>query len=71
MDNPQNGIAGFRLTEHTWMTELGNWIDAISPDGRRAGALLFDPRLVGLPGVRERVVQAVMTDQRLDRKSVV
>lgn len=65
MDNPQNGIAGFRLTEHTWMTELGNWIDAISPDGRRAGALLFDPRLVGLPGVRERVVQAVMTDQRL------
>ncbi|UBU11711.1 protein kinase family protein [Nonomuraea gerenzanensis] len=65
MDNPGNGIAGFRLTEHTWMTELGNWIDAISPDGRRAGALLFDPKLIGLPGVRERVVQAVMTDQRL------
>ncbi|MGR6915245.1 hypothetical protein ACU635_13455 [[Actinomadura] parvosata] len=65
MDNPGNGIAGFRLTEHTWMTELGNWIDAISPDGRRAGALLFDPKLIGLPGVRERVVQAVMADQRL------
>ncbi|GAA2214651.1 hypothetical protein GCM10009850_101160 [Nonomuraea monospora] len=65
MDNPGNGIAGFRLTEHTWMTELGNWIDAISPDGRRAGALLFDPKLIGLPGVRDRVVQAVMTDQRL------
>jgi hypothetical protein len=65
MDNPGNGIAGFRLTEHTWMTELGNWIDAISPDGRRAGALLFDPKVIGLPGVRDRVVQAVMTDQRL------
>ncbi|MEV5500902.1 hypothetical protein AB0M50_36465 [Nonomuraea fuscirosea] len=65
MNNPDNGIAGFRLTEHTWMTELGNWIDAISPDGRRAGALLFDPKIVGLPGVRDRVVQAVMTDQRL------
>jgi hypothetical protein len=65
MNNPSPDIAGFRLTEHTWMTELGNWIDAISPDGRRAGALLFDPRLIGLPGVRERVVQAVMTDQRL------
>lgn len=65
MDSPANDIAGFRLTEHTWMTELGNWIDAISPDGRRAGALLFDPRTIGLPGVRERVVNAVMTDQRL------
>ncbi|MGI5287607.1 hypothetical protein ACQEVF_30310 [Nonomuraea polychroma] len=65
MNNPTNDIAGFRLTEHTWMTELGNWIDAISPDGRRAGALLFDPRIIGLPGVRDRVVQAVMTDQRL------
>ncbi|MFI7114254.1 hypothetical protein ACIBK9_48635 [Nonomuraea sp. NPDC050227] len=65
MDNHRNGIAGFRLTEHTWMTELGNWIDAISPDGRRAGALLFDPRVIGLPGVRERVVNTVMTDQHL------
>ncbi|GAA3666860.1 hypothetical protein GCM10022224_033620 [Nonomuraea antimicrobica] len=65
MNNPASGVAGFRLTEHTWMTELGNWIDAISPDGRRAGALLFDPKIIGLPGVRDRVVQAVMTDQRL------
>ncbi|MEO3873909.1 hypothetical protein ABGB18_34290 [Nonomuraea sp. B12E4] len=65
MGNPGNDIAGFRLTEHTWMTELGNWIDAISPDGRRAGALLFDPKIISVPGVRERVVQAVMTDQRL------
>lgn len=65
MNNPASGIAGFRLTEHTWMTELGNWIDAISPDGRRAGALLFDPKIIGLPGVRDRVVNAVMTDQRL------
>ncbi|KAB8193470.1 hypothetical protein FH608_019740 [Nonomuraea phyllanthi] len=65
MSNPGHGIAGFRLTEHTWVTELGNWIDAISPDGRRAGALLFDPQIIGLPGVRDRVVHAVMTDQRL------
>ncbi|GAA2267543.1 hypothetical protein GCM10010149_05200 [Nonomuraea roseoviolacea subsp. roseoviolacea] len=65
MENARDGIAGFRLTEHTWITEVGNWIDAISPDGRRAGALLFDPRVVGLPGVRDRVVAAVMTDQRL------
>ncbi|MET7333824.1 hypothetical protein [Nonomuraea sp. NPDC005650] len=65
MNNSAPGIAGFRLTEHTWMTELGNWIDAISPDGRRAGALLFDPKIIALPGVRDRVVHAVMTDQRL------
>ncbi|MDF2710166.1 MAG: hypothetical protein K0R62_5818 [Nonomuraea muscovyensis] len=65
MENTRDGIAGFRLTQHTWLTELGNWIDAISPDGRRAGALLFDPRVIGLPGVRERVVAAVLTDQRL------
>ncbi|MFI7635618.1 hypothetical protein [Nonomuraea sp. NPDC049400] len=65
MSNAAHGIAGFRLTEHTWMTELGNWIDAISPDGRRAGALLFDPKIIALPGVRDRVVHAVMTDQRL------
>ncbi|HUR07541.1 MAG TPA: hypothetical protein VM347_33700 [Nonomuraea sp.] len=65
MDNPRHGIAGFRLTENTWITELGNWIDAISPDGRRAGALLFDPKIIGLPGVRERVVATVLTDQRL------
>jgi hypothetical protein len=65
VNNPENDIAGFRLTEHTWITELGNWIDAISPDGRRAGALLFDPKIIGLPGVRDRVVQTVMTDQRL------
>lgn len=65
MSNPRNGIAGFRLTEHTWMTELGNWIDAISPDGRRAGALLFDSTVIGLPGVRDRVVSAVLTDRNL------
>ena len=65
MNNPRQGIAGFRLTEHTWITELGNWIDAISPDGRRAGALLFDSRIIELPGVRDRVVAAVLTDRRL------
>ncbi|MET8001806.1 hypothetical protein [Nonomuraea glycinis] len=65
MTNPRNGIAGFQLTEHTWITEVGNWIDAISPDGRRAGALLFDARIIDTPGVRDRVVAAVLTDRRL------
>ncbi|PZG02067.1 hypothetical protein [Nonomuraea aridisoli] len=65
MDNTEPGIAGFRLTQHTWPTELGHWIDAIAPDGRRAGALLFDQAVIGLPGVRDRVVGAVMTDRRL------
>ncbi|MFG1945239.1 hypothetical protein [Nonomuraea sp. NPDC048826] len=65
MSQPRHGIAGFRLTEHTWITELGNWIDAISPDGRRAGALLFDSRIIELPGVRDRVVAAVLTDRQL------
>ncbi|WP_219471930.1 hypothetical protein [Nonomuraea rhizosphaerae] len=65
MDTSRNDIAGFRLTENTWITELGNWIDAISPDGRRAGALLFDQRIIALPGVRDRVVATVLTDQRL------
>jgi hypothetical protein len=65
MSTPRQGIAGFRLTENTWITELGNWIDAISPDGRRAGALLFGSRVIELPGVRDRVVAAVLTDRRL------
>lgn len=65
MTSPRNGIAGFQLTEHTWITEVGNWIDAISPDGRRAGALLFDARIIDMPGVRDRVVSAVLTDRRL------
>ncbi|MFI7448825.1 hypothetical protein ACIBQX_15115 [Nonomuraea sp. NPDC049714] len=65
MTNPRNGIAGFQLTEHTWITEVGNWIDAISPDGRRAGALLFDARIIDTPGVRDRVVSAVLTDRGL------
>lgn len=62
---PRNGIAGFQLTERTRITELGLWIDSIGPDGRRAGALRFDPKIVGLPGVRERVVETVVSDQRL------
>ncbi|HLU73874.1 MAG TPA: hypothetical protein VKZ82_16920 [Nonomuraea sp.] len=65
MNSPRHGIAGFTLTEHTWITELGNWIDAISPDGRRAGALLFDSTVIGRPGVRDRVVEAALTDRRL------
>src|SRR5690606_31066365 len=58
MNSPRHGIAGFTLTEPTW-------IDAISPDGRRAGALLFDSTVIGRPGVRDRVVEAALTDRRL------
>lgn len=67
---PRNGIAGFQLTERTRITELGTWIDSIGPDGRRAGALRFDPKVVGLPGVRERLVDTVVSDQRLVRAGV-
>ncbi|MFI6498816.1 hypothetical protein [Nonomuraea typhae] len=65
MSKANGSIAGYRLTDHTRITELGTWADAITPDGRRAGALRFDPGVVGLPGVRERVVGAVVADRRL------
>ncbi|MFI6323507.1 hypothetical protein ACIBG8_38680 [Nonomuraea sp. NPDC050556] len=62
---PRKGIAGFQLTERTRITELGTWIDSIGPDGTRAGALRFDPKVIGLPGVKERLVETVVSDQRL------
>lgn len=65
MSNTSESIAGYRLTDHIRITELGTWFDAITPDGRRAGALRFDPGVIGLPGVRERVVAAVVADRRL------
>lgn len=67
MDDRSNRVAisGFRLTERARVTELGTWIDAIGKDGRRAGALRFDPRVSARPGVRDRLVATVLTDRRL------
>lgn len=70
MRNPSQSIAGYRLTDHTRITELGAWFDAISPDGRLAGALRFDQGVIGLPGVRDRLVAAVVTDRRLAQGGV-
>ncbi|GAA2665384.1 hypothetical protein GCM10010412_041650 [Nonomuraea recticatena] len=58
-------IAGFLLSDRIRATELGTWVEATGPDGRRAGALRFDPGLLLTPGARERLVQAVIVDRRL------
>lgn len=58
-------ITGFRLEGHSRLSELGTWTNATAPDGRPAGALQFDPRLVADPGARQRLVEAVTTDRRL------
>ena len=42
-------ITGFRLEGHSRLSELGTWTNATAPDGRPAGALQFDPRLVADP----------------------
>src|SRR5437868_6885155 len=61
----RSAISGFRLTDRARLTELGTWIDAIGRDGRRAGALRFDPTVTGRPGVRDRLVSAALTDRRV------
>ncbi|MEV0589135.1 hypothetical protein [Nonomuraea sp. NPDC050310] len=61
----RSGIAGFQLTERTRVTELGTWIDAVGPSGDRGGALRFDPAVMGLPGVRDRIVATVLADRQL------
>ncbi|WP_084958953.1 hypothetical protein [Thermoactinospora rubra] len=66
----RHGIAGFQLTERTRVTELGTWIDAVGPDGRRGGALRFDPAVMSLPGVRDRVVSTVVTDRQLTQAGI-
>ncbi len=58
-------IAGFSLTDRARVTELGTWVEATGPDGRRGGALRFDSRAVAVPGASERLVQAVLADRRL------
>ncbi|MEU7892728.1 hypothetical protein AB0B45_07670 [Nonomuraea sp. NPDC049152] len=58
-------IAGFSLTDRTRVSELGTWVEATGPDGRRGGALRFDSRIMAVPGASERLVQAVLADRRL------
>ncbi|MFI6905841.1 hypothetical protein ACIBKY_31570 [Nonomuraea sp. NPDC050394] len=70
MSNASESIAGYRLTDHTRITELGTWFDAITPSGRRAGALRFDSGVVGLPGMRERVVATVVADRPLTQNGL-
>ncbi|MBA2893642.1 hypothetical protein [Nonomuraea soli] len=68
--NARSGIAGFQLTERTRVTELGTWVDAVGPDGHRGGALRFDPAVMGLPGVRDRVVATVLADRQLAQAGI-
>ncbi|GAA0915328.1 hypothetical protein [Nonomuraea longicatena] len=70
MGDGHGDIAGYRLTGRTRIAELGSWSGAITPDGRRAGVLRFDPHVVGLPGVRERLIAAVVTDRQLAASGV-
>ncbi|MEU7692937.1 hypothetical protein OHB01_01575 [Microbispora hainanensis] len=58
-------VAGHRLTGRTRRSEVGTWADAVSPDGRPSGALLFDPPAVATAGARERLVATVGADLRL------
>lgn len=70
MNTDRGGLAGFRLTHRTWTDELGTWSSAVAADGRPAGALSFDPRLIGDPATRERLVGAVVADRRLTQAGV-
>ncbi|MFI9573189.1 hypothetical protein ACIG5D_17280 [Microbispora rosea] len=58
-------VAGHRLTGRTRRSEVGTWADAVSPDGRPSGALLFDLPAVATAGARERLVATVGADVRL------
>jgi hypothetical protein len=70
VNTDRGGLAGFRLTHRTWTDELGTWSSAVAADGRPAGALSFDPRLIGDPATRERLVGAVVADRRLAQAGV-
>ncbi|MEV4527120.1 hypothetical protein [Streptosporangium sp. NPDC049304] len=70
MSTDRGDIAGFRLTGRTRTDDLGVWSSAVAPDGRPAGALRFDPRLVADPAARERLVAAVLADRGLARSGV-
>ncbi|MBG0832511.1 hypothetical protein HS041_32935 [Planomonospora sp. ID67723] len=65
MNTHRGEVSGFRLTGRTWIGELGTWSSALSADGRPAGVLRFDPRLVADPAARDRLVAAVVADRRL------
>ncbi|MER5623874.1 hypothetical protein ABT061_22840 [Streptosporangium sp. NPDC002544] len=70
MNTDQGGVAGFRLTGPTWAGDLGIWSSAVAADGRRGGALRFDPRLVADPSARERLIAAVVADRRLTQSGL-
>ncbi|MFC6084258.1 hypothetical protein [Sphaerisporangium aureirubrum] len=63
-------IAGYRLTGRYRNGDAGVWVDAIAPDGVRAGALRLDPGALAIPGARERVVAAVTADRRLGQSGL-
>ncbi|WP_285779974.1 hypothetical protein [Microtetraspora sp. NBRC 13810] len=58
-------IAGFRLGGRGRLGELGTWSEATAPDGRAAGALRFDARLVADREAVRRLASAVSADRRL------
>lgn len=62
-----NDEGGFRLTGRSWADELGTWSSAVTPDGRPASALRFDPRRTADPAARDRLVAAVVADRELTR----
>ncbi|GHH67064.1 hypothetical protein GCM10017673_13630 [Streptosporangium violaceochromogenes] len=62
-----NDGGGFRLTDRSWADELGTWSSAVTPDGRPASALRFDPRRTADPAARDRLVAAVVADRELTR----
>ncbi|MEU0481815.1 hypothetical protein ABZ260_21835 [Streptosporangium sp. NPDC006013] len=70
MNTDRGGVAGFRLTGPTWAGDLGIWSSAVAADGRRGGALRFDPRLVADPSARERLIAAVVADRRLTQSGL-
>ncbi|ACZ90346.1 hypothetical protein [Streptosporangium roseum] len=70
MNTDRGGLAGFRLTHRTWTDELGTWSSAVAADGRPAGALSFDPRLIADPATRERLAGAVIADRGLAQAGV-
>ncbi|MEV7008051.1 hypothetical protein [Streptosporangium sp. NPDC051022] len=67
MNTERGNVAGFRLTGRSWTDELGTWSSALTPDGRQAGALRFDPRATTDPAARDRLVAAVLADRGLLR----
>lgn len=67
MNTDRGNLAGFRLTGRSRSDDLGTWSSAVTPGGRPAGALRFDPRWTSDPAARDRLVAAVVADRELLR----